>query len=369
MLLSDEQLQEALDAYELCGSYRNAAKHLGMPNTTFQDRFVKAKERLIYKVPEGQTLKGMSTLYDADGNKRLEWVKTDKDLDKQRDILMAVVEAMKGDIPRAAPVDVPRHVTDDLLSTYIITDYHVGCLAWGDETGENWDIDIAENMLVQWFAAAIGSAPASHTAILAQLGDFLHTDSLEAVTPTSGHILDADTRYQKMVEVVIRAIRRIIAMLLEKHQHVHIKMAEGNHDISSSVWLRALFAALYEDEPRVSVDNTHSPFYAYEWGKTSLFFHHGHKMKIQTVSAAFAGIYRDIFGRTKYSYCHMGHLHHRDVKENQMMIVEQHPTLAARDAYSARGGYLSQRGASVITYSKKSGEVARATIRPEMIGG
>ncbi len=74
-----------------------------------------------------------------------------------------------------------------------------------------------------------------------------------------------------------------------------------------------------------------------------------------------------MFGRTKYSYAHMGHLHHIDVKENQMMVVEQHSTLAAKDAHSARGGYLSQRGASVITYSKHEGEVARATIRPEYL--
>ena len=63
----------------------------------------------------------------------------------------------------------------------------------------------------------------------------------------------------------------------------------------------------------------------------------------------------------------MGHLHHRDVKENSMMIVEQHTTLAAKDSFAARGGYLSKRGASQITYSKKYGEVARTTIRPEMI--
>jgi len=50
-----------------------------------------------------------------------------------------------------------------------------------------------------------------------------------------------------------------------------------------------------------------------------------------------------------------------------MMIVEQHQTLAAKDSYSVRGGYASKRSASVITYSKEYGEVARQTFRPEMI--
>ena len=150
---------------------------------------------------------------------------------------------------------------------------------------------------------------------------------------------------------------------------VHILLAEGNHDISSSIWLRALFAEKYADEPRVTVDNTHAPYYAYEWGDTSLFFHHGHKRRVKEVSNVFAGMYREMFGRTKYSYAHMGHMHHVDIKEDHMMIVEQHPTLAARDAHSTRGGYQSKRGANVIVYHKKFGEVSRITIRPEMIHG
>jgi len=116
----------------------------------------------------------------------------------------------------------------------------------------------------------------------------------------------------------------------------------------------------------VTVDSTETPYYCYEWGKTSLFFHHGHKKKLNDISQVFAGLYREVVGRTEYSYAHIGHLHHVQAKEDSLMIAEQHPTLAAKDAHSARGGYSSMRGASVITYSKCSGEVARQTLRPEI---
>ena len=49
------------------------------------------------------------------------------------------------------------------------------------------------------------------------------------------------------------------------------------------------------------------------------------------------------------------------------MTVEQHRTLAARDAYSARGGYLSGRDAKVITYHREYGEVSRLTISSDMV--
>jgi hypothetical protein len=48
------------------------------------------------------------------------------------------------------------------------------------------------------------------------------------------------------------------------------------------------------------------------------------------------------------------------------MTVIQHPTLAARDAYAARGGWLSERSATAITYHDKFGQVARNTVVPEM---
>jgi hypothetical protein len=44
----------------------------------------------------------------------------------------------------------------------------------------------------------------------------------------------------------------------------------------------------------------------------------------------------------------------------------QHSTLAARDAYAARGGWMSERQATVITYHEKYGQVSRNTVVPEM---
>lgn len=42
-------------------------------------------------------------------------------------------------------------------------------------------------------------------------------------------------------------------------------------------------------------------------------------------------------------------------------------TLAAKDAYAARGGWFSGRSTNVITYHKQYGEVSRQSISPEML--
>jgi len=46
---------------------------------------------------------------------------------------------------------------------------------------------------------------------------------------------------------------------------------------------------------------------------------------------------------------------------------EMHQTLAAADAYSSRGGYISERATTCITYSKKHGEVSRISVKPSML--
>jgi hypothetical protein len=54
-------------------------------------------------------------------------------------------------------------------------------------------------------------------------------------------------------------------------------------------------------------------------------------------------------------------------KEHSGMTVIQHSTLAARDAYASRGGWMSERHVTSITYSDKYGQVARNTVTPEML--
>jgi len=50
-----------------------------------------------------------------------------------------------------------------------------------------------------------------------------------------------------------------------------------------------------------------------------------------------------------------------------LMLVEQHPTLAARDAHAARHGYQAKRMASAITYCRRHGEIGRVSIPAEAV--
>lgn len=323
----------------------------------------------IYEPSDTLALKGKTSWVNAEGRITQQVLMERADAATQRAALEATIAALKEDLPRVNIMPAPQGTQANLLNQFTITDNHFGMLSWREETGSDYDLRIAEQLLLDWFAAAIDLAPDAHTAVLAQIGDLMHHDALESVTPAHRHVLDADSRLQKVIRVVIRTIRRVIDMLLQKHQHVHVIMASGNHDPASSAWLREMLAVMYEDEPRISVDNSPSLYYAYEWGKTALMFHHGHKRGVNNVDATLAGTFRELYGRSKYAYAHVGHRHSDEGRKSGLMYIEQHETLAAPDAYAAGGGWLSGRSAKVITYSKDHGEVGRLTLRPEMVAG
>lgn len=387
--LSDELALEAVIIYRAHNNVvSHAARSIGMPVETFRSRLNIARQRgisppdeqietlhghnpehdLTHVVPSPLVLRGTSTLYNKDGELQLQWVKTKLEDAKVEAAMRAVVDELSKDLPRYSAIKQLTTTTDaDLLNLYVITDFHLGMLADADECGENWDTKIGEKLFVDWFSSAIKFSPLAKKAVLCNLGDLMHTDGWEALTPASKHLLDVDTRFSKTIRACIRMIRTVIKMLLEKHDELYVIMADANHDPASGAWLRELLSSCYEDDPRIVIDTNMDTYYCVEHGLTSLFFHHGHKRKVENVDDVFVAKYRTIFGRSKFSYAHLGHLHSNQSKETNLMMVERHRTLAASDAYASKGGWISGRDAKVITYHKQFGEVARVTISPEMV--
>ena len=367
---SDDDLIEFLKT----NSQTVAARHFGLNQRSIQRRAKRIALRghspdhdMTHTVPDGFKVKGVSSLYDKDGVLSAQWVKSSADDERRYQMMVDACEALRDDLPQITIPVSRNHGADDLLNVYTITDFHLGMLSWGEETGEDYDTDIAEKLLIDWFSEAISKSPDAKSCVFAQLGDFMHWDGMDAVTPASKHLLDADTRFAKLVRVGIRVTAQVIEMLAAKYQSVYVLHAEGNHDPASSVWLRETFAFRYEHSKSITVEVRPDPYYCYEHGGVSLFWHHSHKHRIDGLDAVFVSKFREVFGRTKHSYAHTGHLHHRVLKETSLMIVEQHRTLAAPDAYASRGGWMSGRSSTVITYHKQFGEVARLTISPEML--
>jgi hypothetical protein len=377
---ASERQAEFVDALNAHKSERKAAAAIGVAKSTLHDAIERLKKQaakagyspehaMTRPVPDGYLVKGVSTYYDKDGKPAGQWVKSAVDRARMEEIMREAFKVMAEDLPRQKPIPAPRITADKLANVYTLTDSHVGALAWHRENLQaDWDLKIAEQTLTGCFEYMVNASPAAKVGIVAQLGDFLHSDGLAAVTPTSGHLLDQDGRFPKVVQAAIRILRRVVNAALAKHEKVVVLMAEGNHDLASSVWLRAMFQALYENEPRVQVIDSELPYYVYKHGQTMLCWHHGHLKKNDDLPILFASQFPRVWGDTVKRYAHCGHRHHVEEKEHSGITVVQHSTLAARDAYASRGGWMSERQCTAITYHEDFGQVARNTVTPEMIG-
>lgn len=366
--ITDEQFKMEREAGK---TYKQIAEEYGLNIRTVERRaarLAKLGETTTIGSP-GFAVIGESKLVDKDGNTKLTWIKTHKDKEQLEALMQAAMASFSEEVPRLEVQTEVKQNYDQTLAFYPVFDMHIGAMAHKHESGENWDTATAEKVMNGFFDYAVSKAPNSEKAVLLIGGDMLHSDGLEAVTPASGHVLDQDSRYAKLVYVAIRATRRAISTMLLKHKDVEVQIIEGNHDQSGMIWLRAAMSAAYENEPRVFVDVSPRVVHHTQYGKTFLAYHHGHTVrKPETLMMMCAADWREDFGKSNAMYAHVGHWHHQTVTETSLGIVEVHSTMAAKDAYAARGGWRSRRRAAVIIYDKECGEIGRFMFYPEMIG-
>jgi len=392
--LSLRDAQEALNALAQHGTQTKAAKSLpkAVPRATFQNRIDAAKRYglvpgtdpasheaadarqgyapdhdMTRTVPDGFHVKGVSTLYNGNGEVSAQWVKSDLDKARQEELFREALVAMGEKLPRVKPIPAPKHASETLMACYPVGDHHLGMLSWGEETGEDYDIAIAESLLAKATDHLINSLPSCEQAVIAVLGDFMHYDSFESVTPTSKNQLDADSRFPKMVRAAIRSLRRMIDQALIHHSHVRVIIEIGNHDISSSIFLMECLANIYDQEPRLTVDTSPRHFHYFRFGKNLVGTHHGHGAKMDKLPLIMATDKADEWGQTQYRYWWTGHVHHDQVKDFEGCRVESFRILAPQDAWAANKGYRSGRDMKAIVLHKEYGEVARHIVNPAMV--
>ena len=303
-------------------SQSQVCKELGIAKGTIHDHLSRIRKQAAYKgispkhdlthpVADGFILKGYTHQRDGDGNITNEWLKAWADQDQFEEMIRAAVDEMKQDIKPLAKIPKPKQIaTDsDQLNLYIATDWHIGMLSWHEESGDDWDVKIAENTLKQAIDYLIETSPKSKEGFFCQLGDGLHSDGLLPVTPTSHNVLDQDGRYPKVVRAAIRIFRHAIERMANKYEKLHVLMAQGNHDLAGSVWLQEMFHTLYENSPHINVIRSPLPYYAHVHGDCLLAFHHGHKRKVKDLPETVNANFRHLLSQTKKTFIHTGHLH------------------------------------------------------------
>ena len=339
------------------GNQLKAAEALSLSRSTLVARLRAAALEGITPQPP-QATHGTSTLYGSDGQIKLQWVKATTG--RSPDEWAQHIKDVFADAQPVKKIPAPTGpCTKDLLTVYPIGDHHVGMYAWNEEAGDDYDIKIAARLLVKAMQHLVSVAPASHTGLVCNLGDFFHVDNLKAQTSRSGNHLDVDTRYAAMIRAGVMMLRAVIDAALTKHKQVRVICAIGNHDDIGALWLALALEQFYGENPRVEIDTSPAKFYYYRHGKVLIGVTHGDTGKPEKLHPVMAVDRAKDWGETLHRYWFTGHVHNRKVLEFPGVMWETFRTLPPNDAWAAAAGYRAGRDMTCITFHSEHGELSR----------
>lgn len=310
-----------------------------------------------FRLPDGHRIKGVSALLDPQGRVIQQWAKTRETAEHEAAVLAALGKHFER--YTRPPVELPKLSDPDgnLLTLYPIADHHVGLYAWAKETGADYDLEIASKILRTAVGRLTAASPSSGTAVFLFMGDYFHADNALNRTEKSGHALDVDTRYFKVLETGCALAADAIDCALLRHDDIIVRVLPGNHDPQSAIALALYLKAFYREEPRVRVDADPGLFWFFRWGKCFLAATHGHAAKVEDMPGIMASRRAQDWGETEFRYAFGAHLHHRRLggKAHNGVTWETLPTLAAPDAWAAGQGFAPMREMIAYTYHKLKG--------------
>lgn len=313
-----------------------------------------------FPAPDGMFVRSVSSLVDGQtGAVKQQWVKSDKIKEAESKQLIEAIKAAFADDPKVPMIAAPEISNADLLTVYPMGDPHLGMYAWAAETGTDFDLEIAERNLVAATVRLVLASPPSEEALIVNVGDFFHGDTSANRTLRSGHALDVDTRWSKVLRVGARTMRTCIDTALTRHNRVRVVNEIGNHDEHTSQAMTLALGMLYESNPRVSFDDSPAKFHYHVFGKNLIGITHGDTVKPDALGGIMATDMPEAWGATKFRVWLTGHVHNRRVFELPGCLVESFRTLAGKDSWTAASGYRAGRDMQSIVLHREFGERER----------
>ena len=311
-------------------------------------------------LPAGMELEKASVLTDGDGNVKLVWHKgkgISSSVDDFAQFCEQRIPANKVKLPKVNKSN--KH----LMLEWPVFDPHHGMLAWADETGTDYDHKISRHLQESAGKILFQSFGRVRRTVIILGGDNQTADNSQGVTEKSGNVLDTDTRFAKMVWCSYETSVTCIEMAANFSDEVYVFVLSGNHDPHSAIHLTIQLHAYFRNVQNVKIDTSPEKHRFWRWGSTVFMGTHGDINEKRVAPYMMQQVIRRGMAHepVERMMVRMGHLHKRGRKTPDMLteedgvIVERFPTLAAQEAYSVEAGYTSVRATSANLWHDRHG--------------
>lgn len=253
-----------------------------------------------------------------------------------------------------------------VMAEFDLCDVHFGKLAYRRESGQDYDLKIAERVFCNAIDDLIDAARGREIElIVATLGnDFTHIDTGKNTT-NAGTPVDTDGRFGKIKRVALwnffNACERWRQIAPTK-----IKLVRGNHDWDTIEGIAHALELRYHGVDGIEIDVEPAARKYELYGKTLIQYQHGDELRDTNVRDLPALMMKEAprawLAEAEFHEVHVGHKHSerkfttRDTDTGLGVVTRWMHSLSAADEWHYRKSYVgARRAAEVYFYDRDLG--------------
>jgi hypothetical protein len=287
---------------------------------------------------------------------------------RARLIVSDILDDVKNYSPKYPKINYPKK-TGNMLYEIDMPDIHFGRLTWDEESGNNYDIKIAEKMVVGVLSELLTYTnlfPIKR--ILLPIGnDFFNVNS-KSNTTVGGTPQQEDTRWAKTFRRGWLLAVQMIEMCSQVAP-VDVVVIKGNHDEEKTFYLGETLFSWFRNNCNVTIDNKASSRKYYRYGANLLGFTHGSNEKLDKLASLMPTEVPDDWAKSKFREWHLGHKHKKyETNEENGVVIRLLRSLVPIDAWTYDMGFVgAQRAAESFVWDYEHGLRAQFTASPKAI--
>jgi len=244
-------------------------------------------------------------------------------------------------------------------------DIHFGKETWIEESGHDYNIEIARTIVLATLDRLLGFAnPHGIERILLPMGnDFFNVDNKENTT-THGTPQQEDTRWQKTFREGRRLAEDMILMC-SRVAPVDVLIVPGNHDEQRAFYLGEVLDAKYHNTKHITVNNSARKRKYVHFGQNLICFTHGYWEKPAKLPSIVPVEEPELWAASTHREVHLGDKHHKKDLQHRTedidgVTIRILRSLSATDTWHFDKMFVgSPRAAEGFLWDKQDGVVAQ----------
>ena len=277
----------------------------------------------------------------------------------KRNVLDGVKELMKKEITpytlKEAPVN--KELNPDKMMEFCPVELHMGKLSNDDETGENYDIKIAQRIFedIVQKTCQLQKEKKCNKLLVVVGSDFFNSES-DNCTSNNKIPQQNDTRFRKLYITGSQLYIKALLTFRNLFNEIEVRLCPGNHARATEFYMYYSLLCRFHNDDVITFVEDYKDTQAIRWGKCAIFYNHGDADLKRTIKSMPAEFY-DIWGKTIYRELHLGHLHKEvTVDDDGGMITRRIGSPCATDAWHYQNRFVgATKKHQVFIWDKNDG--------------